>query len=481
MGKKNIIIAFVIIGALVLIASVGRSAYQHMGERDSQNFLSAYSTKKGTKLDSCTTCHTGGSYTSNGKTTTLGACQWCHYKYGYDGSGDITATLNQYGIDYNVKGRNAKALKLIEKMDSDGDGFTNAEEIKANRYPGDRTDDPTKVTAPSVILSKKELEAMPQHTQFLLMNTSKAGDFYAEYTGVTMEQILASARIADTSTNIKVIAPDGFSTYHPLTEDVTNPNFYHVYGIYPQATYHYDPSADTALNPGIGWCDYVAPSCAGRKSGDPIIVPGGLKMLLAIKRDGEYLTPGVLSSSNKLDGEGPYRVVPPQKNEGPPDQASTSPIQNVLWPYNSKWDHNAGFATRSVTMIKVEPLPPGTTDINVYEAGWPYIDKDQIVVYGNIIRAVSINGDAGCTTSSTVSLALNPPGTPDRMIISNRNPTFMGMSVPYVKNKQWRLGFGKGMKDVYVWFKTGNTVQGPFSSSIYVAQTCPSVTASIGD
>ena len=35
-------------------------------------------------------------------------------------------------------------------------------------------------------------------------------------------------------------------------------------------------------------------------------------------------------------------------------------------------------------MIKVEPLPEGTTDIDVLEAGWPYVDADQIVVYGNI-------------------------------------------------------------------------------------------------
>ncbi len=43
----------------------------------------------------------------------------------------------------------------------------------------------------------------------------------------------------------------------------------------------------------------------------------GLKMLLAIKRDGEYLTPGVLNTSNKLDGERPYRMSTPQKVPGP--------------------------------------------------------------------------------------------------------------------------------------------------------------------
>jgi hypothetical protein len=107
-------------------------------------------------------------------------------------------------------------------------------------------------------------------------------------------------------------------------------------------------------------------------------------MLLAFKRDGEYLDPGVLNSENKLDGEGPFRVVPPQKKPGSPDQRSTSTNQNVVWPYDKNADHNAGFSSRTVTMIKVMPLPPGTTDINTMEAGWPYVDEKKIVIYGSI-------------------------------------------------------------------------------------------------
>ena len=80
--------------------SVAAAAYHHAGEADEPNFLLAYPNKAGTKLDSCSLCHSGGSYTSSGKTTTLGSCQWCHYKYGYNKSGDITATLNPFGKDY---------------------------------------------------------------------------------------------------------------------------------------------------------------------------------------------------------------------------------------------------------------------------------------------------------------------------------------------------------------------------------------------
>jgi hypothetical protein len=35
-------------------------------------------------------------------------------------------------------------------------------------------------------------------------------------------------------------------------------------------------------------------------------------------------------------------------------------------------------------MIKVEPLPEGTTDIDIMEAGWDYVDESKIVVYGAV-------------------------------------------------------------------------------------------------
>jgi len=78
----------------------------------------------------------------------LGSCQWCHYSYGYDGSGNIVDTLNSYGKDYWLNGRDQAALAAIGGLDSDGDGYTNAVEIAAIRYPGNADDDPSKVPAP---------------------------------------------------------------------------------------------------------------------------------------------------------------------------------------------------------------------------------------------------------------------------------------------------------------------------------------------
>lgn len=75
------------------------------------------------------------------------------------------------------------------------------------------------------------------------------------------------------------------------------------------------------------------------------------------------------------------RLVPLQKNPGWPDQRSSSANQAVVWPYDKKADHNAGFSSRTVTMIRVMPLPSGTTDVNTMEAGWPYVDEAKVVIY----------------------------------------------------------------------------------------------------
>lgn len=394
-------LSVIVFAFLLLIGTTSvYGAYHHEGEHDSVNFLTAYPDKAGTKLDHCALCHSGGSYTkSTGQEVALGSCQWCHHitDYGRD-NGNIDQTINSYGKAYQDNGRNQSAISRIDAGDSDEDGFTNQEEITAGTFPGNADDTPELKMAPSKIYTKSDLEAMPQHTQFLLMNTSRSGDFYAQYTGVALKTLLDDAGIlTDTATGITVFAPDGWSQYHPLNYD-EGAELYHVYGNmpgqdyqYPPATYNHVPEADEALNPDTGWCDYSAPSVAGRTHGDAIFVENGLKAILAMKRDGAPLVPGVLSDENKLDGAGPYRVVVPQKVPNPPDQSSRSDDQDVEWPYNYDWDHNAGAATRSVTIIRVEPLPEGTTDIDILEAGWSYIDNQQLIIYGAINPAA--NGD----------------------------------------------------------------------------------------
>ena len=384
MEMRKKLLCLVLAGLCWMWTSRADCAYHHQGETDSSAFLEAYPDKAGTKLDSCTLCHTGGKYEKKpGSWVSLGSCQWCHYSYGYDKSGNIIETLNTYGKDYWSNGRNVAALTAIAQKDSDGDGYANNEEITAVRYPGNPEDDPSKVTAPYRIYSKTELMSLPQHAQFQLMNAHKSTDSYAQYSGVTMPTLLDTAGILPSATGILVYAPDGWSQYHPREPD-DDPLLYHVYGDYSQAPFYYNAEADIAVNPSNGWCEYSSPSCFGRTNGSQIVNPSGLQMLLALLRDGQPLVPGQLTADNKLDGEGPFRVVPPQKIPGPPDQRSTSSAQNVIWPFDENADHNAGFSTRTATLIKVEPLPSGTTDVDTLEAGWDFVDKEKLIIYGAI-------------------------------------------------------------------------------------------------
>jgi hypothetical protein len=402
MKKVKIATVLCVMALILTTAVVSLAAYHHAGEADAPNFVAAYPNKAGMKLDSCTLCHSGGSYTSGSKTTTLGSCQWCHYKYGYNKSGDITATTNLYGKAYLAAGRNVAALKAIEALDSDGDGYTNIAEINADRFPGDANDDPKKVIAPFRVFTKAQLQAMPQHSQFMLMNTTKSGDYYAEYSGVAMQDLLSKAGITANATKITVYAPDGYSIGHPIEDSSSNAGSSYapfLKGTYPVAVYYYDAEADKALNTAGGWCDYSSSGTTGRKHGDPIITANGLKFLLALKADGNDLVPGVIDSSNKLKSgtEGPFRTVTPQKVVGPPDQASTATNQSVKWPYDANADHNAGFSSKCATIVKVEPLPAGTTDINVLEAGWNYIDQGKIVIYGALDGPQIISPASGQT------------------------------------------------------------------------------------
>jgi len=381
--KKYVFVLLMVFG---FFASA-QAAYHHEGEADAPRFVEAYPELEGTKLDGCALCHTGGEYEKKpGKFVEVGNCQWCHMTYGYDGSGNITETLNPYGKDYKDAGRSVSAFSSIESEDSDEDGYTNIVEINALSYPGDANDDPTKIPAPRVTYTLKDIESLSHHIQFMLMNTHRSGDFYVEYEGVTILDLLEDAgMIKDTTTAVSVYAPDGYSYTYELN---TGGEYYYIDGTYPQAQYYYDSEADLSLG---GWCDYSALSCTGRSNGDTITVDGGLKLILAYKRDGAYLETGILSEENKLEGEGPYRSVPPQMVPSPPDQLATAENQDVIWPFNDEEDHNAGFSARTVVAIRVEPLPEGTTDFNWYQGGWDYVDDQEVIIYGNIASG-SIEG-----------------------------------------------------------------------------------------
>jgi hypothetical protein len=387
--------------AIVMTMPALAAYSSHQNDQDVNNFLAVYPSAKSTKLDDCALCHKGGKIGSK----SYGSCDYCHQIYKtQEPHGDILQTLNSYGLAYNNAARSQQAIIDIGGVDSDGDGYTNAVEINALAFPGDILDHPGLVAAPAVGLSLEQILKLPDHSEFLLLNATNSRDFYARYRGVKIKDLLKYAGASKEATQITVFSPDGFSQTFPI--DAPDPQTdaskvqYDVMGPYPYGYYY-------------GGLDFVDYSFLPFNLDNGDRIPDHLYMLLAYLRDGDALTPGKINPSTlKLDGEGPYRLIPPQKITGNPGQIEkcgtynnedyycqttgpdrpappkppTPPPPPVKdgYDYDSAKDHNAGFSVRTVSAIRVEPLPAGTTDFNVFEGGWNLVDHAKLVIYGAI-------------------------------------------------------------------------------------------------
>ena len=376
-GLWGLVLAFFLGAGL---ASPLWAAYSaHQNDTDINSFLAVYPFAKSTKLDDCALCHPGS---PDGKS---GSCGYCHTTYKLQPPHG-TIPLNGYGQDYKSHGghpggsspdaANQAALRAIEPLNSDGDSTGNLAEIQGLTFPGNAKDYPGLVPAPAVGLNLERMLKLPGYSEFLLLNAANSRDFYARYTGVKVKDLMKYAGIRKEATQITVLSPDGFSTTFPI--DVPDPQTdpskiqYDVMGPYSQGYYF----------GGLDFVDYsVIPRCLD--NGDRI--PDKLYMILAYLRDGDPLIPGKINPTTlKLDGEGPYRLIPPQKIPGRPDRGCKDKPVGDGWDCDSNKDHNAGFSARTVSAIRVEPLPAGTTDFNVFEGGWNLVDHGKLVIYGAI-------------------------------------------------------------------------------------------------
>ncbi len=378
MKRRTVLILGLSLFLGTCLAVAAWAAYSaHQNDADINHFLTVYPTAKSTKLDDCALCHKSGKIGSK----PYGSCDYCHQVYKTaEPHGNILETLNSYGSAYHEACKTqdpVQAIQAIANIDSDGDGYLNGAEIQALTFPGNASDLPGLVPAPAIGMNMERLLNLPGYSEFLLLNTSKeATDFYARYRGVKMIDLLKFAGIGKNATQITVFSPDGFSQVFPI--DVPDPQTdptkiqYDVMGPYPYGTFY----------GGLDFVEYpYTPGCF--KDGDRI--PDKLYMLLAYLRNGDPLTPGRINPiSLKLDGEGPYRLIPPQKIAGGPDRSKNGPYLNDGWDYQGNKDHNAGFSARTVAAIRVDPLPPGTTDVNWFEGGWNLVDGAKLVIYGAI-------------------------------------------------------------------------------------------------
>lgn len=389
--QKSLIILFLalLIGSFLgcsddddseLADQLSSRAYKgHENDVDANNLVSIYPSILGTRLDDCHTCHAGemeeGKVVSN-------ACDNCHrlMLHGDEVGGyTFNETLNQFGLDYLNNGRNKDALKNIKDKDSDGDGFSNDEEILAQRYPGSDLSKPGQETAPLRTVSLDELKGMLSHEQFMLANTTKQQfDDYTTYKGVKVKDLFAALGIDLTgATGITVIAPDGYMKTIPIEQ---------MDKVFPQPIFYSGLDIDT-LGADCGFVSYPEKMPEGLSDGAPI--DGEHWLLLAYERDGMPMEVSYLDVvEGKIMGDGPLRIVVPQSEPGKPDRGlKYSPTDcNDGFDFNENANHNAGDMVRGVIAIRIDPMPAGVEEFDYMNGGWAYIDAKQLIIYGHNVR-----------------------------------------------------------------------------------------------
>jgi len=365
--KTKSLVGFVLTTCLLLLAAlpVTASYKAHNADADTSYFLAVYPAAEASKLDNCYLCHTGG---TQGKKY-LDSCDYCHAVYGFKPPhGDIEATLNPYGQAYLANGKGQTAIKAIAGVDSDGDGYANAEEIAALRLPGDKNDYPGVIEAPAKVYSRAELRQLSVTEQYMAVDTAKAGDFYATYKGVAMWDLLQAAGVRDDATEITVFAADGYSrnfTISEMEQDYAQGQFFSKYP----------------------WIKN--PWAALFQDGD--LLPDELNYLLAYEREGFPLMESKIVADENgayhMDGEGPYRFVSPLTEAVTPDRSQWSiDREDPPYPYNPNRSvlRNGDYCIKAVVAIRVNTAAEKSYQYDWNGRAWEMIQKGELVVYGAI-------------------------------------------------------------------------------------------------
>ena len=113
MRVPRVLGAVCLLSAAISAVGFGLASPPAQSTPELQSQFNAKYQMRGSKLDSCLTCHT---QQAGGK-----------------------ENLNPYGTDLSAAQGDFAA---IEPKDSDGDGVTNIDEIKAEAFPGDPADKP---------------------------------------------------------------------------------------------------------------------------------------------------------------------------------------------------------------------------------------------------------------------------------------------------------------------------------------------------
>jgi len=364
-----------------------RAYVGHENDRDIGNFVRQFPQAIGSRLDDCQTCHRGGVKGTDTERE-FNPCGYCHLleypnpKYETGVPHDFKGTLNAFGLAYENGGRTAEALAAIAGQDSDGDGFSNGAEIAELRYPGDAGSRPGQPLAPVVFLSEADVRKLPSRAQFMLMNATKElTDDYVTFRGVRVADVLAAANVdLKGAAGITVFAPDGYSVEYTI-EDIGRS--------FPRGVFYQGPAA--FKDGEKAFVRYPASLPSGVEDGKEI--PGEPWLLLAFEREGERLADSFYEKgTGRLDGEGPFRLVKPQRElkgdparPGRPDRSVKAKTYGDGWDFHSAIDHNAGACVRGACVIRVNPVPAGFEEYD-WKNGWPLIRDRRVAIYGHGVK-----------------------------------------------------------------------------------------------
>jgi len=376
---KNGIYLFVISGLIFTLALSSALAYFKgiHREPDSDLFFKTYPNLLETRLDGCGVCHIRSIAPEPGQaagnTVSLSYCDNCHLLSDYGRK--PANTLTAYGIDYRNNGRSAAALAAIEKLDSDGDGVSNIDELAAFSNPGDARQVPGMTITNHIILSRDDLvkkgAAVVEQALFVNSAKSRDGDGYSDIRGFPLIDVLEAAGLSKEAVSVDVVSLDGYTVTFSIEQ---------LRRKYPQAAPVFGLGAET-----LGECGWVRYEAKNLKEGVPL---PDAQILLAFEENGRSYSPASIDERGRLSGMGPFRVTAPlMKGPGIPDASSGATEECIrkipeIHRYHREYEKNADYCVKATVAIRVNPLPPGETDID-----WPQyvkkaIDEKSIVIFG---------------------------------------------------------------------------------------------------
>ncbi|MCK5076414.1 MAG: hypothetical protein KAR38_08560 [Calditrichia bacterium] len=355
---------------------ITRSYKGHENDKDAINLVKTYPNIAGTTLDNCQTCHRGGVEDTDTKLI-YNSCDYCHLipfpnkKIKNGIPQNYNQTLNEFGRAYMKAGRSTKALADIAGVDSDNDGFTNDDELKNQRFPGESMSKPNQPLIPYKTVISEEIMKIKKHNQFLLLNHTKhSTDEYISYSGIKLKDFLESAGVdLAGATGITAFAPDGFSMDYTLDEIISP---------FPEADFFDLRNKFEKENMPVEYSS-ITPSDLKHKSK----IQDSLWIMIALERDGKKISSAYYQEkTGHIKGAGPYRLVVPQTYPGKPDRGIKEKKYNDGWDFDESLDHNAGRCIRGMCVIRVNPLPEGYEEYD-WRNGWFLIQDEKIVIYGH--------------------------------------------------------------------------------------------------